>query len=154
MDVVIREYESAGGIVIHEDRLLVLDRPSRQEIRLPKGHIEEGEEPADTAVREVGEEAGVAGLEIIQDLGDRTVEFDYNGERYRRREFYFLMRLMAEVEVERPALDVTDFYPMWIPLDRAVDMLTYEAEKQAAQRGIDAYRARATGYSSRNNATV
>ena len=42
-----KRYLAAGGVVIHDGRMLVLDRPSRGEVRLPKGHIEGGEDAAE-----------------------------------------------------------------------------------------------------------
>jgi len=62
-------YVAAGGVVIHEGQVLLLDRPGRGEVRLPKGHVEPGEEPAEAALREVREEAGYADLAILADLG-------------------------------------------------------------------------------------
>src|SRR3712207_8857631 len=44
------------------------DRRGRLLWSLPKGHIEEGETPEDTAVREVAEETGIIG-EVLAPLG-------------------------------------------------------------------------------------
>ena len=44
------------------------DRRGRLLWSLPKGHIEEGETPEDTAVREVAEETGIIG-EVVAPLG-------------------------------------------------------------------------------------
>ena len=38
-----KRYNAAGGVVIHEGRMLLLDRSTRNEMRLPKGHVEAGE---------------------------------------------------------------------------------------------------------------
>jgi len=48
-------YTAAGGVVVDAERVLVLRRPSRDEVRLPKGHIEKGESAQETALREVME---------------------------------------------------------------------------------------------------
>lgn len=135
-----REYQSAGGVIIDGGRMLLLDRPSRGEVRLPKGHIESGESPEETAIREVQEETGIAGLAIADDLGCRTVEFDYNGAHYRRNEHYFLMRRTNDEEVERPPQDARQFHPIWVPLDEAIGQLTYAAEQDVATQAIAAYR--------------
>lgn len=135
-----REYAAAGGVIIDDGRMLILDRPSRDEVRLPKGHIEPGEAPQETALREVQEETGLGGLEIVDDLGSRVVEFDYKNAHYRRTEHYFLMRRTSEAQISRPPKDARDFHPMWVPIDKAVDMLTYSAEQDVARRAITAYR--------------
>ena len=48
----IRAYASAGGLVVEAGRVLVLERPGRRELRLPKGHIEPGETPRQAALRD------------------------------------------------------------------------------------------------------
>ena len=83
----VRQYRAAGGVVLQQGvvpdldprqpYLLVLDRPSRNEVRLPKGHIDHGESAAEAALRETVEEAGYTDLEIVADLGEQIVEFDY-----------------------------------------------------------------------------
>ena len=133
------EYAAAGGIVIHDGMMLLLDRPKREEIRLPKGHIEPGETPTVTALREVAEETGLAQLEIVSDLGQQVVEFEYKGDHYRRTEHYFLMRKHGDQQAPRPTKDKVQFRPLWVPLAEAVSMLTFCAERSVAQRGIAAH---------------
>ncbi|MBL8965216.1 MAG: NUDIX domain-containing protein, partial [Phycisphaerae bacterium] len=58
---------SAGGIVFRRDgerTLFLLIRDSYRNWGFPKGHLEEGEAPAAAALREVGEETGLAALEL------------------------------------------------------------------------------------------
>jgi 8-oxo-dGTP pyrophosphatase MutT (NUDIX family) len=129
-------YNSAGGVVIRAGRMLLLDRPSRGEVRLPKGHIEPGEAPELAALREVAEETGYAELEIVADLGQDVVEFDYAGEHVVRDERYFLMRLAGDGRRPRSAKDAAQFAVLWAPLDEAADRLTYAAEQAVARRAI------------------
>ena len=134
-----REYDSAGGVIIDNGKMLLLERPSRGEVRLPKGHVEPGESPDETALREVQEESGVGGLQIIEDLGSEIVEFDYDGAHIRRTEHYFLMERVGEEIVDRPSKDAAQFAPVWVLLNDAVTRLTFPAEREAAQRAIMAY---------------
>jgi 8-oxo-dGTP pyrophosphatase MutT (NUDIX family) len=133
------EYLAAGGVVIHEGQVLLLDRPSRREVRLPKGHVEPGESHQAAALRETVEETGLAELEIIADLGLQTVEFDYRGEHFRRTEHYFLLGKLGDGEQPRPPKDVEEFRPFWASLDDAVKLLTYPAEQTMARKAIAAY---------------
>ncbi|HVW66735.1 MAG TPA: NUDIX domain-containing protein [Candidatus Peribacteraceae bacterium] len=59
---------SAGGVVVgpHGKVLLVLQRDRTWS--LPKGHIKDGEDPRDAAVREIIEEAGIIDLQMIKIL--------------------------------------------------------------------------------------
>lgn len=75
---VVRE-PTAGGIIFRRNPrkeieiLLIQDAKDRWTI--PKGHIEEGETAQETALREIGEEAGVTEAEVICWLG--KIHFRY-----------------------------------------------------------------------------
>lgn len=87
IDEVVRE-PTAGGIVFRRSKkgdieiLLIQDAKDRWTI--PKGHIEEGETAQETALREIGEEAGILEAEAICWLG--KIHF-----RYRRVSTLVLM---------------------------------------------------------------
>jgi 8-oxo-dGTP pyrophosphatase MutT (NUDIX family) len=116
---------------------MLLDRPSRNEVRLPKGHIEDGESPSVAALRETAEEAGYDDLEIVADLGEQVVEFDYKGHHYVRNERYFLMRLRSERQCERSPKDAAQFTVRWATMDSVLEELTYQAEEDAVRRALE-----------------
>lgn len=128
-------YLAAGGVVVHKGRVLLLDRPSRDEVRLPKGHVEEGESAAEAALREVREEAGYSHLEIVVGLGTQRVHFTdpYRKREVTRDERYFLLRLRDEQQAERDEQD-QQFIPLWVPLDAAATRLTFESEREFVRR--------------------
>jgi ADP-ribose pyrophosphatase YjhB (NUDIX family) len=84
---VVRE-PTAGGIVFRRNSnsqieiLLIQDAKDRWTI--PKGHIEEGESPRDTAMREITEETGVKNMRVDSWIG--KIDF-----RYRRQSSLVLM---------------------------------------------------------------
>lgn len=135
----IRGYTSAGGVVVDAagQRVLALLRPRRlgpdglPEVRLPKGHIEPGESRRQAALREVQEEAGLSGLEIVADLGHLTVEFDYKGHHYIRNESYFLMVQTADA-VPRPP--EKQFETLWLAWEEAQARMTFAAEREWLRR--------------------
>jgi len=118
----------AGGVVVRTDGsparyLLVSARLTPDEWVLPKGHIEPGETPEDTAVREVLEEAGVVAVPTV-DLG--TIEFD-NWRGHVRAQF-FLMRHTGEGQaIERRRL-------AWMTVDEAVAALGFEDMRRLVRR--------------------
>ncbi len=134
----VERYKAAGGVVIHAGNMLLLDRPKRQEVRLPKGHIDPGETPEVTALRETAEESGYNDLAIVADLGSQIVEFDHDGRHIIRTEFYFLMRLLSDRQISRPVHDNEQFQAQWVPVAQAIDLLTYTPEKSVATKAIDA----------------
>lgn len=144
----IRRYRAAGGVVVDDAILatdgplmLLLDRPSRGEVRLPKGHIDPGEDPLETALREVREETGYADLVVLDDLGSQRVEFDYQGDHVIRDEHYYLMRLASPARSPRPPEDEAQFQVRWVPLYQAPQELTYPAEQEMARRAVQRYQA-------------
>jgi len=139
-------YRSAGGVVIDEHgRVLLLERTVMRngaavhEIRLPKGHIEPGETPKQAAVREVCEESGYCHLQIIADLGENHVSFDFKKKHVERDERYFLMRLTAPTrqapQPVSPEAEEALFQPLWArSLAEAEELLTYKGEKEFIRR--------------------
>ena len=140
-------YIAAGGVVTDGDRVLVLLRPSRQEVRLPKGHVEGFETVEEGAVRETIEETGYPEIEIVGDLGSQTVEFVnrwFGNDKRVREERFFLMKLLGDVTIQRPAED-WQFDPKWVSWDEAEETLTFEAEREWVRRARALWRAQASG---------
>jgi 8-oxo-dGTP pyrophosphatase MutT (NUDIX family) len=77
----------AGGIIVWRDRI-VLRRTLQGEWVFPKGWIDPGETPEQTAIREVREETGVR-AEIVRQCG--TAIYESEGEV--REVAYYLMRV-------------------------------------------------------------
>jgi 8-oxo-dGTP pyrophosphatase MutT (NUDIX family) len=134
-----KQYQAAGGVVIHDGHILLLDRPSRGEVRLPKGHIESHEAADETALREVAEESGYCDLEILADLGNHVVEFDYAGAHYIRHEHYFLVALLSDAQVPRNKKDAGQFQVIWVPYAQAEQQLTYAAEQAVVRKAVQVY---------------
>ena len=135
------QYRAAGGVVVRDGKMLLLDRPARGEVRLPKGHVEPGESVREAALREVREESGYADVDIMADLGTIVNHFVVP-ERDRdvvREEIFFLMRLQSDERFVQDDHDASQFNTLWVPLDQALAHLTYESEKEFARRAIQAW---------------
>jgi 8-oxo-dGTP pyrophosphatase MutT (NUDIX family) len=108
------------------------DRRGRLLWSLPKGHIEEGETPEDTAVREVAEETGIIGRVLVE-LG--TIDYWFATSTKRVHKFvhhYLLEALGGELSIENDpdheAIDVA-----WMRLDEVHRRLTFPNERRIAQ---------------------
>lgn len=137
MDTVI-EKRSAGGIVHSDGRFLVIKAIPYNETILPKGTIEEGETPEQTAVREVLEETGYK-TNILAQLGEISYEFDEDdGKRYRKTVYYYLMNLVDKEAKPTPNhQEDEDFENIWLTADIAMSQLTHDNSKNMLQKAVE-----------------
>ena len=71
-----------------------LDRRGRMLWSLPKGHIEQGERPEETAVREIAEETGIRG-DVLAALGNIDYWFSSENLRVHKTVHHYLLRLVG-----------------------------------------------------------
>lgn len=81
----------AAGGVIHDgdDEYLVIDRKGYAD--LPKGKAEEGEGPVETAMREVMEETGLKGVNVIDRIGETYHTYYIDGQMVLKETVWFSM---------------------------------------------------------------
>jgi 8-oxo-dGTP pyrophosphatase MutT (NUDIX family) len=119
----VRAELSAGGIVHHGARVLVVRRGA-DEYRLPKGHVDPGETPAEAAVREVAEEAGVSAT-ILAPLGVVRNRFVGPRGRVDREVHWYLM----SVATDAIGAHEEEWTPLWMGIDEAMGLMRFEAER-------------------------
>jgi 8-oxo-dGTP pyrophosphatase MutT (NUDIX family) len=107
---------------------------------LPKGLVERGEEPAATAVREVGEETGLS-AEVIQPLGDVSYFYVWEGERVRKRVTFFLMRTTGG-DVSQHDHELEEV--RWFTMSEAIERADYRSERDVIERAAAALEASGT----------
>lgn len=93
---------AAGGVVLSDGHFAAIQRHGIPD--LPKGHVEEGEEVAVAAVREVEEETGLKDLDIVRQLPSSWHCYLYNEEWRLKQTSWFLMTTADESQVQ-PQLD-------------------------------------------------
>ena len=104
--------EAAGGLVRHDDgRFLFIYRNDKWD--LPKGRIEKNEPIRLAAVREVEEETGVDGLEIVKPLIETFHVFNRNGRYKLKKTFWFEMKT-ASTSTLTPQLDEGIEQAVWV----------------------------------------
>ena len=104
--------EAAGGLVRHQDgRFLFIFRNDKWD--LPKGRIEKNEPIRIAAVREVEEETGVDGLEIVKPLIETFHVFNRNGKYKLKKTFWFEMKTASTVTLT-PQLNEGIEQAVWV----------------------------------------
>jgi 8-oxo-dGTP pyrophosphatase MutT (NUDIX family) len=137
---VAREFSAGGVLVRREDDVWAMAaiRPAGKPPgtwALPKGLIDAGEAPEQTAAREVAEETGAEG-ELIDKLGDiRYVYSRRGGERVFKVVSFFLLRYArGELGAIAPAMRREVSEARWLPLAEAPRLLAYRGEREIAEK--------------------
>ena len=126
-------HETAGAVVITGGGWVVLRRGG--EWVFPKGHIEAGESPVETAIREVHEEAGLQ-IEVLAPIGTTRYEFVSNGGEVRNRKLvhWFLARHVAgTLQAAPPFSEARVVEPV-----ESLRLLTHDEDRQLAERAMNA----------------
>jgi 8-oxo-dGTP pyrophosphatase MutT (NUDIX family) len=132
---------SAGGVVVRDGECVVIvpTRPAAdgsKVLALPKGHPERDESPADAALREVREEAGVE-ARLVEKLGDVRYWYMREGRRIAKVVSFFLLAYVSG-EVSDHDREVQD--ARWLELEQAARELTYPGEREMVARALSRIR--------------
>ena len=130
-----KEY-SAGGVVIHECKILLLKKVYGDWV-LPKGKIEPNETKSKTAIREVYEETGV-NSKIIKKIGYAGYNYYYKNQKVDKRVDYYLMKY--ESGNLRPQKEEGFSLAEFIDYETAIEILKHSSEKQMVINAMKFYR--------------
>jgi 8-oxo-dGTP pyrophosphatase MutT (NUDIX family) len=106
-------------------------------LALPKGLVDPGENPEQTAVREVFEETGITALRVTK-LGDIKYAYvrTWGGKErvFKIVSFYLFLYQSGQIDAIAPEMRIEVQRALWIPLDEAVAKLAYRGEKDMVRR--------------------
>lgn len=114
-------------------RVLVIRDPYGQ-WGLPKGHVEEGEEPPEAAVREVREETGLERVELGPVID--TVDWYFRSEEtlvHKYCTFYLMHSPKGEVE---PEVEEGITECVWLPMEPAVERVSYDDTREVVRQAV------------------
>lgn len=114
-------------------------KPRRPVVALPKGLVDPGEKPAQTAVREVREETGVEGTLVtkLKDIKYVYVRSWGDGARvFKIVSFYLLLYRAGRLDDITPEMRREVKEAQWLPLAEAPKKLTYRGEREVAAAAL------------------
>lgn len=135
---------SAGGLVVDAVRMTAAiigrrDRKGRMIWSFPKGHIEQGETPEQTAVREVFEETGLTAT-VDTHLGTIAFWFMMDGKRIHKTvEHYLLFWQEGELSDADREVDAVE----WVSLTELPARLAYNDERKLLAKALEILEGRA-----------
>jgi len=105
-------------------------------LALPKGLVDPGEKPEQTALREIGEEAGIGGT-VLTKLTD--IKYAYvrswsdNQRVFKIVSFYLVLYRDGKIDDIEEDMRIEVKRALWIPLAGAESKLTYRGEREVIQ---------------------
>jgi 8-oxo-dGTP pyrophosphatase MutT (NUDIX family) len=134
----IREQTSAGGVVFRDDHdrveVVIVSVGGQHRWQLPKGLVDQGENPEITAVREAREEGGVDS-EVVQHI--ETIEYWYVGlvngirVRFHKRVHFYLLKYVSG-DTKDHDWEVNE--ARWVPIEDAASQLAFDNERRVMDR--------------------
>lgn len=118
--------KSAGGLVIDGDKVLVIEtRNLKGETvyTFPKGNISKGEDPKETALREVLEETGYR-CKVIKELDTVNYFYKRQGKLIKKTVYWYIMEPIEKVREH----DYEVTAVLWKDLNEAQRLLSYKSD--------------------------
>lgn len=122
---------SAGGVVINGRGLVLVVSQHGTSWSLPKGHIEEGEDPLSAARREIHEEAGITELVLVEELGcyQRYKLSGTGSEDSSELKTIHMFVFTTEQDALSP-IDPDNPEALWTHREKVADLLTHPVDRE------------------------
>ena len=132
-----REEVSAGGIVVRRtpvEPLFLVIRDSYKNWGFPKGHLEDGEAPADAALREVCEETGLVSVRLVGAIQTIDWYFRFRGSLVHKVCHFYLLETDSEATTPQREEGITAC--RWESFDSAVGLVAYENAREVLKKAF------------------
>lgn len=134
---------SAGGVVFRRSAdgqvVYLLIRDSYRNWGFPKGHLENGEPPADAGRREVAEETGLVDLTLHGPIRVIDWYFRFRGKTIHKYCHFFLFESRSGEPVPQVDEGITEC--AWHSAEGALDTISYDNARGVLRRAAEMVRA-------------
>lgn len=126
-------YEKSCGAVVcgkiyGELRFLLIKNKRSAHWGFPKGHVERGESPEETAAREVFEETGIQ-IDIIPEFASKA-EYTIQGKVEKSVTIFLARTQNTNTVIQKE--EIEDY--IWLSYDKAIEILKFENDKSILKK--------------------
>lgn len=134
--------KSAGGVVFNSDltKVYLIKKIERNEWSLPKGHIEDGESPLDSAKREIKEETGFNKFIVIGSSPCDIVSYKFKDNKNRENKkvvFYYSVIILDNKKTHSKEMDEEGLTGMWFGFDEALQKSKLQGVKETILKAYE-----------------
>jgi len=101
---------SASALVFKKHKLFFIEHPYQKELLLPAGHVELGEKPLETAIREFHEETGFSASESGKLVDVNLINIPYNKIKNEKEHQHIDFRFLLELKEKEADLAELPFF--------------------------------------------
>ena len=120
--------KSCGALVFRKNQeayeLVLLRHKFGGHWSFPKGHVEQGENERQTALREVREETGL-NIQLLDGFRESVEYFPKPGVK--KQVVYFLGKALGDVLIPQEE-EISEVH--WVPIEKAAEMVTFANDKR------------------------
>lgn len=127
--------QSVGTVVLNpRDEVLLLFRTDHRNWEFPRGKRQRGEGDEETLQRELGEEAGIDGYELLPGFREEVrFSFPFQGKMIDREVTYYLVRTSQQARISKEHSEMR-----WVSLHDAEGMVKFDNYKRVLKH-VEAY---------------
>ena len=131
--------KSCGVILFNEQKVLLLQHPDSDKVGhwdFPKGHVENGENNSQTALRELAEETGIVDVDLLSNFNHKISYKLTKGGKLVSKEVTFFVGITNQTTV---SLSHEHQAYAWLTYESAINRLTYNTAKETLEVSYDFY---------------
>ncbi|HEA46652.1 MAG TPA: NUDIX hydrolase [Candidatus Pacearchaeota archaeon] len=121
-----KKEHSSAGIILRDNKIVLVYQKSTDSWGLPKGHIEKGESKEESARREIYEEVGIKDLRFVKEIGDYE-----RPTRKSKNIIKHISVLLFRTDQEKlSSHDSENPFSKWVDMKKVPQSLSYPEDKK------------------------